>query len=337
MNILHVIGSLEVGGAQRLLLDLIPLLNKNNHVEILTCEYVDNAIVDNLNKLNIHITCLNIKQRNPLVIFKLIFLFKRFDIVHVHLFPLLYWAAFASLFSSAKYIYTEHSTSNRRRNIPIFRNLERFVYSRYDKISSVSGNTPMSLKEWLRSDDERLLVINNGVDLNRFISSQKGERKNQIVMISRFAPSKDHKTLIRAMKNVDSDLQLALVGSGALINECKEFALSFGVLDRVHFLGEREDVSDVISESLIGVQSSKWEGFGLTVIEMMAGGLPVIASNVDGMSQIVEGAGILFEIGNDEELSEQINKLFKNKDYYLRIRMYIKHLQYMITGLLNAD
>ena len=67
MNILHVIGSLEVGGAQRLLLDLIPLLNKNNHVEILTCEYVDNAIVDNFNKRNSYITCLNIKPRHPLI------------------------------------------------------------------------------------------------------------------------------------------------------------------------------------------------------------------------------------------------------------------------------
>ena len=131
MKIVHVMGSLEVGGAQRLLLDVIPLLNKNNHVEILTCEYVDNAIVDNLNKLNIHITCLNIKQRNPLVIFKLIFLFKRFDIVHVHLFPLLCFFALASLFSSVKSIYTEPSNPYRLKNIPRFRNLDRIVYARY--------------------------------------------------------------------------------------------------------------------------------------------------------------------------------------------------------------
>ena len=65
--------------------------------------------------------------------------------------------------------------------------------------------------------------------------------------------------------------------------------------------------------------STHWEGLPLTIIEMMAGGLPVIASDVDGVQQVVKDAGILFPEGNDKALAEMINQLITNPDYRKQI------------------
>jgi glycosyltransferase involved in cell wall biosynthesis len=75
-------------------------------------------------------------------------------------------------------------------------------------------------------------------------------------------------------------------------------------------------VSSWLSESYIGVQSSHWEGFGLTAVEMMAAGLPVIASNVEGLKQVVDGAGELFTCGDERELAQIVNLLLNDEDMY---------------------
>lgn len=92
-----------------------------------------------------------------------------------------------------------------------------------------------------------------------------------------------------------------------------------GVTNRIEFLGARSDVSELISESYIGIQSSNWEGFGLTAVELMAAGKPVIASDVDGLKQIVAGAGVIFNKGDIEDLAQKISRLLADTQYYKTI------------------
>jgi hypothetical protein len=108
---------------------------------------------------------------------------------------------------------------------------------------------------------------------------------------------------------------LALVGDGENLERCKSLSIELGIDKRVKFLGSCSNVNELLWQSLIGVQSSHWEGFGLTAVEMMAAGLPVIASNVEGLKQVVEGAGVLFKQNDEKELAQEINKLYENIEY----------------------
>ena len=135
-------------------------------------------------------------------------------------------------------------------------------------------------------------------------------------MVSRFASSKDQETVIRAMKDLDEDVTLSFVGDGANLEHCKKVANDIGVENRVKFLGARSDVALLVAESYIGIQSSNWEGFGLTAVEIMACGKPVIATDVDGLKQVVEGAGLLFPVGDNKRLAEIVFKLLTDSTFY---------------------
>lgn len=135
-------------------------------------------------------------------------------------------------------------------------------------------------------------------------------------MVSRFATSKDQETVIRAMQYIDKDAKLRFVGDGENRCYCENLARELGVSDRVQFLGSRSDIPELVASSYIGIQSSNWESFGLTAVEIMACGKPVIVTNVDGLKQVVEGAGEIFTLGSPSELAEKVNFLLSDAIYY---------------------
>jgi len=320
MKILHVITSLEIGGAQRLLSDLLPLQRKQVDVILLVYKRVANDFTKKVENAGVPIISLDeLNFYNPGIIFRLRKIFKGFDIVHVHLFPSLYWASLAAKGTKTKLIYTEHSTSNSRRGKWYFRPIEKFIYKSYSKIISISLQSQKSLTDWLQSNDERFVVINNGVNTKAFSFVKRPVIPKSLIMVSRFVSSKDQETVIRAMKQIDIDAVLRFVGDGENRVNCENLAKALGVADRIQFLGSRSDIAELIAESYIGIQSSNWEGFGLTAVEMMACGKPVLASNVDGLKQIVEGAGVVFSKGNTSELAESVNYLLNEKAYYTKI------------------
>lgn len=317
MKILHVVTSLAIGGVPRLLESILPLQVDRNEITVLVYVRLNNDIESRLEQAGIRIISLNEpKFRNPRVIFRMRKIFQDYDIVHSHLFPTLYWASLASRGLNVKMVYTEHSTSNSRRGRWYFRPLERFIYKRYDKIISISQQTHDALTLWLEQDDARFVVVNNGVDTKKLASVKMPIIPKSLIMVSRFAASKDQETVIRAMKYIDKDATISFVGDGENLEACKKLAAETGVSDRVRFLGSCSDVPELISSSYIGIQSSKWEGFGLAAVEVMACGKPIIATDVDGLKQIVIGAGEVFTTGNVLELAGLVNNLLADERCY---------------------
>lgn len=317
MKILHVITSLAIGGAPRLLTDLIPYLAKTDEVNLLVYEHEDNAFTKIIESAGVKIISLDEPVfRNPGVILKMRKIFKGYDVIHAHLFPTVWWASLAARGLKVKMVYTEHSTFNVRRTKWYLRPIEKFMYSRYDKIVSISQQTQDALKKWLQASDERFTLICNGVDTARFSAVKKPVIPKSLIMVSRFAASKDQETVIRAMPYIAPEATLRFVGDGENLEYCKHLAEQLGVADRVQFLGTRTDVAELIAESYIGIQSSKWEGFGLTAVEIMACGKPIIGSNVEGLKQVIEGAGELFDVGDYNELACKANKLISDDKVY---------------------
>lgn len=318
MRVLHVISSLEIGGAQRLMSDLLPLQKRMGvDVSLLVLKTEDTDFTKKVLDAGVPITSLNATSfRNPLLAIKLRRVIKNYDIVHAHLVHALYLCSIAARGLDVELVYTEHSTSNNRRGKTFMQSIEKWIYGRYEKLISISEQTQTALQGWLQSSDSRFVVIHNGVDTKVFSSIHREKIPNSLIMVSRFASSKDQETVIRAMKMLNEDVTVRFVGDGENLEHCKQVAKEIGVGNRVSFLGARSDVANLVDESYIGIQSSNWEGFGLTAVEMMAAGLPVIATDVDGLKQVVEGAGVLFPVGDAVALAQHIKHILNDKRYY---------------------
>ena len=333
MKILHVITSLELGGAEKLLTELIPAQISLGHtVEIFILSDKNAVFLDNFKKKNIPV---HISKYNSIKTWKNLFEIKKcvkkgkFDIVHSHLTHAQYWASFASRIDFGKRIYitTEHSTSNNRREKLIFKIIDRFIYRPYKKIISISPATQNSLIEWIGGNKKRFEIIENGVDLSRFSQGERidlssyglHEDDKILIMISRFHKAKDQDTVIKAMEFLPKIYKLVLVGDGERREELENLVKEKNLSSRVFFLGIRKDIPNLLKTSYISIQSSIFEGFGITALESMSAGIPTIATDVPGLSTIVKDGGILFPVGDFKGLAKIIFSLERN-DMYNKIK-----------------
>lgn len=327
MTILHVITSLDTGGAERLIVDAIPVYQKKQVVSDVVIlrdrktefrtklEERSNGKVTGLTEGSVY---------NPLLIFKIVPFLKYYDIVHVHLFPALYWVVLAKLFSGqkCKIIYTEHSTYNKRRDLYVIKLFDRWIYSFVDYIGCISKATFDNLNKHLYPHNSNLTTIYNGINLSEFTQKERTreysffEKESFVLLqVSSFREQKDQATVIRALSLLPEEVKLLLVGDGPLRKINEDLAKELHIENRVKFLGNRTDVADLQRYADVCVLSSNHEGFGLAVLEGMATGKPSIASDIPGLSEIVKGYGLLFRKGDFEELANLIQQL-RNPEFY---------------------
>ena len=331
MRILQVITSLRTGGAERMVTELSKrMVESGETVEVLLFDGTRTPMCEELEAAGAKVNALGIGEaamHNPLLAFKLRrFLRKnKYDIVHTHNTPCQFLVAFAAQ-RKTMLLTTEHNTSNRRRNHPILRPFDRWMYSRYQKIVCVSEETRDGLSQWLRSKelDERMSVIPNGIDIERVMTASPAEdimedKRFKVLMVSAFRPEKDQMTLIRAMARLPEGCVLLLAGGAelpahrTLMESCRQAAVELGIADRVRFLGLRDDVPALMAASDVIVLSSLHEGLSLSVLEGMASGKPLVASDVAGVRDIVQDAGLLFPCGDAERLAQILNNLREDK------------------------
>jgi glycosyltransferase involved in cell wall biosynthesis len=140
-------------------------------------------------------------------------------------------------------------------------------------------------------------------------------------MVAAFRPQKDYDTLLRSITHLPDNYRLQIVGGGDPHEggRIKAYCSQLGLDNRVDFLGIRSDVPEIFEKSDIVVLSSHCEGLSLSSIEGMASGRPFVASDVDGLHEIVDGAGILFPEGDDQELARQIQYLCEHPAEYQKV------------------
>ncbi|SHG53108.1 glycosyltransferase family 4 protein [Ornithinibacillus halophilus] len=164
----------------------------------------------------------------------------------------------------------------------------------------------------------KLKVVHNGVpDTAPMLRSTPRIDPPIITMVARFAYPKDHVTLIRVLHRIKHlPWKLELIGDGPLLQENHQLVNELGLTDKVHFYGAREDVPELLAKSQLFVLISEFEGLPLSIIEAMRSRLPVIASNVGGVRELVSDSqtGFLIEKGNDIQLKECLESLLKNQE-----------------------
>ncbi len=330
MKILQVITSLQMGGAEKLIADMVPLYREHGYeVDVMLFDGNDTPLKKELEGKGIRLFQLGYSAQvyNPLFIFKLIPYLRKYDIVHTHNAACQYFVALAKLFfgSRVKLVTTEHSTTNRRRKIRWFRWLDRFIYGRYNAIIGIYSKANDLLGAYLRTQ-RNLYTIYNGICLASFFNAEPLSKDELIpggsfliTMVAGFRKEKDQDTLIRAMVLLPDNYSLCLIGDGVRRPVCEELVKKLNLERRVIFLGLRNDVPRLLKTSDVVVTSSHWEGFGLATVEGMAAGKPVVASDVPGLAQIVNGAGILFPVEDAQTLAFHIEHLINDQSYYQQI------------------
>ncbi|MBO5611038.1 MAG: glycosyltransferase [Prevotella sp.] len=346
MKILHIITSLQTGGAETLVVNLMPRFRDLGHeVGLVVFNNEKTKLMERLKHEcpECKIYELGTSCYNPLYIIKLIGIMKKYDIVHTHNSSPQLFAAIANLFTRKKLITTEHNTSNRRRYWKWYANIDRWMYNRYNRIICISNQAEENLRNYLKRDKLPIVTIFNGVDIASFHNAKPIEElktdKFVAIMVAGFRKQKDQDTLVKAIAKLPKEkFELWLVGTGERLNDVKNLAKNLNIEDNVKFLGLRTDVARLLHTADVVVMSSHYEGLSLSNIEGMSVDKPFIASDVDGLHEITEGYGILFPHEDSDSLAKIIERLSTDQDYYNQVASscYARAQQFDITKMVEG-
>lgn len=213
---------------------------------------------------------------------------------------------------------------------------KRWLLSQYERLIAKLTTTVICVSEHDRrlalqfkvATLERLVVIHNGLDPLPFLQTKDIrlsplvgiKERPWVTFVGRLAPQKDLLPLLRAFERVSLG-SLILVGDGSLRPQVEQFVRQRGLDHRVILLGDRTDIPELLAASDVFVLPSRWEGLPLAIIEAMMAGLPVVASRVGGVPELVENGvtGFLVPSGDAAALAKTIQELLGDKELRLRL------------------
>lgn len=211
-------------------------------------------------------------------------------VVHAHLTWPFIFVALASLGLDVRLVFTEHSTFNRRRRIPFFWLIERLIYARYDAIITISNGVYNSTLSWVGSKfKKRMVIVPNGSRIYRLAQRVSLEgRKPRLLSVGSLAPHKNFATVLKAIYLIKEEIShYTIVGEGTERSVLETLICHYNLSDMVTLTGWSDNLEHYFHESDLQVIPSSWEGFGLVAVEGMSTGLPVIASNVPGLREVL--------------------------------------------------
>ena len=313
--IVHLIYRLDIGGLERVMLNCINQMQDENfqHV-IISLTDANNFSQDKDNPIEVH--CLGKREGSDLGIhwkfFKLLREIKP-AILHSYNLPTIEYHPIAWLAGVKGHIHAEHGRDigdpqglNKKHNL-----LRKFMSNFIQRYVCVSAD----LHQWLLStvgiSDKKALLIQNGINTERFNRPKNASKQLRFAIVARITPVKDHQNLLQAFTLLNEELgsenmpQLAIVGDGEqraqLEQYCQEHALS-----TVDFLGARDDIEQILSQTDVFVLSSIAEGIPMTILEAMSAKTPIVATRVGGIPEVVEDSkeGFLVEPRNAAALAK---------------------------------
>ncbi len=343
-NILHIIDALNYGGAQQLLFFLAKYTPKSNYNVIICVLQDDEQIKDLFEQENVKVISLK-KKRYSIINF---FYFLRYvssvlkrlghicrqEDVHViqcHLSDAEFLGILAGrLYKVDRIITTVHSSELLpQRNSFSPRNWIRIIATRVlyrwtRAIIAVSNETASNVQKVFKVPPEKIYIIPNRIDVNAYqrqknfpldkISPALSAEHRILCLVGRLMPPKGHTYLLQAVKILCTEypeLRLLLVGDGELRRQLEDLCLELGIQDNVLFLGSRADIADILSITEIFVLSSLWEGISLALIEAMAAGKPIVATDIPANQELLTHMqnGLLVPKQDPQALAEAIKSL----------------------------
>ena len=323
IHVQHVLLSLEPGGLENGVVNVINGLDPSRIQNSVCCLKQAGEFASRIKDRGVPVFEMGLQKGNDLLLpFRLAMLFRRskVDIVHTRNAEAFFYGFLgAKIAGVSSIIHSEHGRIFDDRAIRFW---AQKLFSKYtDIIFSLSEQLRSDLVKFVGIPADKIGVLHNGVDVSRFntvrredVRKELGISAERVVVgsIGRLVSVKNYPLLLRAVKSSNLDMTTILfVGDGPERDKLKKLAISDGLIERVIFLGHRENVADLLGAMDIFVLPSVSEGMSNTMLEAMAAGIPVIASRVGGNPEIVRDGidGLLFESGNERALSELLRGL----------------------------
>jgi glycosyltransferase involved in cell wall biosynthesis len=325
MKVLHINWSGKLGGAEKFALDLA------SQQKSATIAYMNKKLIlgEKAKENGINVVEFNMGSGFDIINFiRYIFYIKhnKFDIIHDHNgTPLV---RLSKIFCPES-VFIQHIHGTKLGNEKWERTYvilwKRITNCLIDHYIANSNHTKRIAHKKEKIPLSRTSVIYNGIELSKFkkadtqsanrIRKELGIKENEQVIgtVSNLVPAKGIDKFICIAKEVKG-AKFVIVGEGELRKELEHLVISLGLKDTVIFAGAREDVPAILSIFDLFLLTSNWEAFGITLIEAMAVGIPIIAFKIDGVSEVVDkGCGVLIPPKIDEAV-KYINFIRENSD-----------------------
>lgn len=305
VNVFYVFLRLDLGGAQEIFLRTVTHLDKSRFQVTVCCLAECGSLLPEVESLGIRVLCLGKRglKNDLLTLLKLARLIRRHDahIVYIHLYSRASaYGRMAAILARTPVIVASAVGYGHPRPLKK-RMLDRVLAHFTDHFTALSEATKEHLYRQQGIAPDRITVIYPGIDPERFSSVRRREAIRQEVgipldaqvvgTVARLAPEKGLVDLVNAMAQVREAIpnaRLMLVGDGPLRPELEQRVESLGLRDTVHFLGFRRDIPELLHVMDIFAFPSHREGLGMALVEAMAAGLPVVATAVGGIPEVVE-------------------------------------------------
>jgi glycosyltransferase involved in cell wall biosynthesis len=324
LRVLHVIDSLFQAGAEELVKDMLPRMRaRGSDPFVAVLKVLNNPLERELRAQGIpFLSTAAGGMYSPMHILNLALHVRKFDLIQTHLFPAQLFTPLAAMLarSTVPIVSSEHNTHHRRRK-KWLHPLETWMYDHYAAVACPSEAIAVSLRKWIPGIGRKISVIPNGINLGVFQRAMPASRASIgigdgaciLLYVANFQTRKDHGTLLRAMTKIP-DAHLVLVGDGDLRANFEAQTKSLGLTQRVHFLGHRNDVPQLLKMADIYVHPPAYEGFGIAVAEAMAAGKPIVATDVPGLAQVIGDAGIIVPPKDPSALAVEVCRLMNSRE-----------------------
>jgi len=334
---MHLISSVSVGGAERVLLDLAENSNKEQF-EVHVCHFGSAGEISFLDDfIGLELPFLQISSPR-FYDFKILtnvinYIRKQgIDIIHTHLTEADIIGRLAGLLTRTPVITTIHNEPRRFMDLRADKKLLNFFTAKYltTHLVAVSGFLrERFMAEW-KVTEEEISTIYNGVDVSLFLHApvnrqyEENATKITITNVGRLSKQKAQHVLLQAARRVVThfpETKFLFVGQGELEQDLRSLTQDLGLEKNVVFMGARRDVAGILARSDIFVLSSLWEGLPLSAIEAMASSCAIILTDVGGNHELIEHekSGLIVSPGDSNALAEAMISLLERVDFRLSL------------------
>ena len=323
-----------VGGAEEMVLNLVRHMPPRFE-PVVACIHEAGPIGEEIRRTGVPFTVLGLTPglSRPFDVLRLRDAINKLapTIVHTFLLTGSLYGRFAAMMSGVPIVIgTEVNIYENKK--PLHARMERWLMKGTDAVVASAGSVKDYYVTQVGADPAAVEVIYNAVDWAQLQTTMTREefRKSAGVpvdapaasIIARLTEQKAHRVLFESMTNQAlSGLHLIVVGDGELRDDLRSRAASLGIAGRVHFLGARRDLGNILAASDIFAMPSYWEGLPLSMVLAMGAGLPVVASKVAGIPEVVNNrvSGLLVDPGDSTQLARALTVLVQ--DPTLRSRL----------------
>lgn len=341
LKIVHLVNDLGLGGTTKVVVDLCKNFNSDHDISVVALSQETKVANSSDWPKNVKVISFNYQYDvdYSLVRYFTLFFWRRItynrsreiikciegiqpDVLHCHLQPRELLIALSMRLNNTRFLFTDHSVRLKNGQYPSINTyflswIYRKIYSHFDVVAVSKSVFNCHVEFGLVNPENVHLLIENRVDTSKFVPVTNLDPVIRVVYVARLEKRKGQDVLIKAWAKLKTNqkTELMLVGGGDFELQLRILAESLYFRHPIHFVGSVDDVVPFLQSAHIAVFPSLQEGLPLALLEKMACGLPVIASNIEEFQQIIIDGdnGLFFNTGDLDDLVAKLETLINDK------------------------